>query len=394
MNLSLLDIHFVTSLLAMIVACRLVARSWIPYVGTITAALLIGVASPETLMLLGGTVLFLLFPLVKLIRYFKSKDEGTRRARWVLILGGGAVVLLWVLFKTHRQISIPFLSQNATAQQLLTALGFSYFLFKAINFLYMHYLIDIPESNPLRVLYYVLFPPTITSGPIQKYTDFCKEIDAARTIDLTLVGTGVYRITKGYFYKVCIAAVLNSWTDQLLAIQSPMVYHSLLILCCLYLFFFFDFAGYSHIAIGFGLLLGIKVPENFKKPFVATSVTEFWRNWHVTLVDWFRDHVFIPFGGMRLGGLRAAGLAGAIMLACGFWHGFTGMFIAWGVWHGSILFLEGILGTGPMPRGDRRGPKYWIRILWTNVRVAFGAIFFLPSFDAILLVLKGFLRWV
>ncbi len=271
--------------------------------------------------------------------------------------------------------------------------GFSYFIFKGINLLYIHYLTDVRESSPIHAVYFALFPSTVTSGPIQKYADFCNEVSARRRLDLTATATAIYRITQGYFYKICVAGALQYASDSLMAVAQPRAYQVLGLIASLYLFFYFDFAGYSHIAIGFGSLMGIRVPENFRQPFLATSMTEFWRHWHITIGDWFRDQVFVPLGGMRQGGLRAALLAGAIMVVCGLWHGFSVMFLAWGLWHGSMLFLDGVLGLRPMPPSERRGPAYWARVLWTNVRCAAGALFFLPTVESLKPLLRGLTRW-
>ena len=108
------------------------------------------------------------------------------------------------------------------------------------------------------------------------------------------------------------------------------------------------------------------MPENFRKPFLATTVSEFWRNWHITLVDWFRDHVFIPLGGMQTSRTRAATLALLIMVFCGLWHGLTLALLAWGTWHGLLLFSEALSGAIPVPPPLRHGIHYWSRVLWTN----------------------------
>jgi alginate O-acetyltransferase complex protein AlgI len=175
-----------------------------------------------------------------------------------------------------------------------------------------------------------------------------------------------------------------------LAIESPTASVSALIVAVLYLYFYFDFAGYSDIAIALGLLLGIKVPENFRKPFLATTISEFWRNWHITLVDWFRDHVFIPLGGMRSSRIGAGALALLIMVLCGLWHGLTLSFLLWGTWHGVALFIEAASGTKPIPPVARHGPRFWWRVLWTNSRVALAGLLFLPDTAAIIRVLRGF----
>jgi alginate O-acetyltransferase complex protein AlgI len=390
---SLLDLRFIVLLAVAALLRRFIPNRWLLAYGALVSVALMGLASPQTLLLLGGVALFVLYPLAKLIRRFKNGPAGAQTARLFMGAGVTLIVVLWIVFKANRSFGLPFMRHSMVSQQLVVVFGFSYFLFKAINFLYIHYLADIPESNPLRILYYVLFPSTITSGPIQKYTDFCQEMVQARQVDSAATAQGIYRITKGYFFKICVAVGLKWATDSLLAVGQPNAYQALALLVSLYTFLYFDFAGYSHIAIGFGLLMGVKVPENFRQPFLATSMTEFWRHWHVTIGDWFRDHVFIPQGGMRLGGIRAALLAGAIMFACGLWHGLTVMFVAWGVWHGTNMLLEGVLGVRPMPPARRHGPRYWGRVFWTNLRVAMGALFFLPTVDSIKPVLWGLLRW-
>jgi len=393
MSPSLLDIRFLALLIGVIALRLLLGRRWGTTAGAITSAAIIGVASWQTLVLIGGSMLVIAYPVAMAIRRAKASGAGPARARLLLGLGIVAIVALWIAYKLQRRESIPALDHTALAGLLAGSLGLSYFLFRAINFLYMHYLVDIPESSPARPLYYALFPSTITSGPIQKYLDFRREVDTPRAATLAELAQGVYRITQGYFFKVCIAALIDRFSNQLLAVESPNAYQSIATIACLYLYFFFDFAGYSHIAIGFGLLLGVRVPENFRHPFLATSITEFWRNWHITIADWFRDHVFIPLGGMRLGGLRASCLAAAIMLVCGLWHDVTIPFACWGAWHASMLFIEGVTGSRPMPPAARHGPVYWLRVLGTNARVAIGAVFFLPSIDHALGIFKGLLVW-
>jgi len=390
---SLLDPRFILLLAVAALLRRFVPDRWLLPYGAAVSVVLMGLASPRTLLLLGGIALLVLYPLAQLLRRVRTRPAGDKTARFLLGAGVAFILVLWVAFKANRSFGLPFMSQSAIAQQFVAVFGFSYFMFKAINFLYIHYLADIPESNPLRVLYYVLFPSTITSGPIQKYSDFCKELAQARHVDSATAAHGVYRITKGYFFKICVAFGLKWASDSLLAVAQPNAYQAMALVVALYTFLYFDFAGYSHIAIGFGLLMGVKVTENFRQPFLATSMTEFWRNWHITVGDWFRDHVFIPQGGMRLGGLRAALLAGAIMFACGLWHGFTVMFVSWGLWHGANILLDGVLGVRPMPPAHRHGPRYWGRVLWTNTRVALGALFFLPTVSSIKPVLGGLLRW-
>jgi alginate O-acetyltransferase complex protein AlgI len=302
------------------------------------------------------------------------------------------LVALLVVFKVYRQFGIPWVSSHRLPTDALALIGFSYFLFRAIGFLHIQSILPIDEKTPWGLLYFLLFPPTLTSGPIHKFQDFRQQLERPAPLDGQTIRVATYRITRGFFRKLVVAFVLNQALEKLLADPSPTFLVSILIVAFLYLYFYFDFAGYSDIAIGFGLLMGIRVPENFRKPFQATSVSEFWRNWHITLVDWLRENVFIPLGGMQGSRLRASALAFLIMFLCGLWHGLTWSFVAWGIWHGTILFAEGMLGTTPMPPSQRRGPRYWWRVSWTNARVAAGSLFFLPDTATTLRVLGGFVR--
>jgi len=308
----------------------------------------------------------------------------------VFALGVSGLVALMLLFKVYQRFTLPFLNDTPFNQHTLALFGFSYFLFRAIDFLYMQYLLDFVES-PLTVLYYGLFPPTLTSGPIQRFLDFRDQVARPTLLDRASLTTATYRITRGFFRKLCLASLLNKLAAPLLALPSLAPWQSVATIVSLYLFFYFDFAGYSDIAIGFGLLLGIRVPENFKRPFTSTSLTEFWRNYHITLGDWLRNHVFIPLGGMRASKVKAGALAALVMLLCAMWHGLTTPFLIWGVWHAGHLYFESVVGPRPIPRAGQHGPRYWLLVLWTNTRVALGALLFMRSPQQVLVVLRGLL---
>ena len=360
---------------------------------TLSSALVIGLASPQTLLLIAGITLLYLYPLHRLMRVIQNSDRSITVYRWLLWLGIGGLVALLFIFKLQRYFTVPWLGGPWISNNLLALVGFSYFIFRAISFLNIQSIIKFDEHTPWTLLCYTLFPPTITSGPIQKYQDFRNEIANPMPLCASLVYAAVYRVTRGYFRKVVVALILNEAVSKLLSRASLTILTSALVVILLYLYFYFDFAGYSDIAIGFGLLMGIRVPENFRRPFLATTVSEFWRNWHITLVDWFRDHVFIPLGGMQSSRSRAGVLACFVMALCGLWHGLTLMFMAWGIWHGLALFLEAISKTKPISPARRYGTYYWFRVLRTNAWVAAGCILFLPNTGSILKVFKGFCSW-
>lgn len=390
MSASLLDPKFIL-FLAGVALLRQVwpQRAYILFC-VLSSAALLGFAAPGTLLVIAGITLLYLYPLHRLIRMADEKGWSAS-ARKLLLWGGVAgLVITLVAFKLYRHFSLPFLGGPWLRAEFVSLVGFSYFIFRAISFLHIQALLRTSEPNALTVLYYMLFPPTITSGPIQKFQDFRQQAAMPAPLTLQLLGIASYRITRGYFRKLVVAGLLDSTIQKLVAPAiGPSILVSLATIGVLYIYFYFDFAGYSDIAIGFGLLLGIRVPENFRKPFAATTIAEFWRNWHITLVDWFRDNVFIPFGGMHGSRLHAAMLSLVIMVLCGLWHGLTLSLFAWGLWHGVLLFTEAISGTRPIPPGLRTGIHYWLRVLWTNARVAFASVFFLPL-SSLEHVMRGF----
>jgi alginate O-acetyltransferase complex protein AlgI len=389
---SLLDFKFILLLLGLSLLRPLWPRSQYALLLALGSALIVGLAAPRTLAVISAITLLYLYPLHRIMRAAVARGRSESVSRLWLPLGMGGLVAALVVFKCYRHFTVPWLDVPRLGPEALALIGFSYFILRAMGFLHIQTILNVDQHSPWELLGFTLFPPTLTSGPIQKFQDFHQQVLNPEPLSRPLVFTAVYRITRGYFRKTILALLLNKAVETLLAVHQPSVYLSALTVATLYLYFYFDFAGYSDIAIGFGLLLGIRVPENFRKPFLATTASEFWRNWHITLVDWFRDQVFIPLGGMGKSRFWAASLAFFIMVLCGLWHGLTFSFLAWGTWHGLILFTEAISGAKPVPPPLRRGIKYWARVLWTNARIAFGGLFFLPP-DTTLRLLGGLAKW-
>ena len=393
MTASFLDLNFVGALcLIGLLRCIWPQRYYAVF-GAISSALVLGLAAPKSLLAICGITILFLLPLQSLSRLAGKSRLPKTVADCLIPASIAALVILLILFKIYRNFSVPWLGGPWLREDILALIGFSYFIFRAIDYLHIQIILKPNVTSTWQLLFYVLFPPTITSGPIQKYQDFYQQLRNPLPLSTSIIFSAVYRVTRGYFRKAVIAVIINGIVEKLLVTPRPTGFESILTVFFLYLYFYYDFAGYSDIAIGFGLLLGIRVPENFRKPFAATSVSEFWRNWHITLVAWFRDHIFIPFGGMRGSRLHAASLAFLIMVLCGFWHGLTLNFIVWGIWHGTNIFAEAMLGVKPIPPGLRRGSKYWLRVFWTNARVALGCIFFLPDSQTIMRVISGFATW-
>lgn len=217
-------------------------------------------------------------------------------------------------------------------------LGLSFFVFQNISYLVDVYRGDVPcERSFLKYSAYITFFPQLIAGPIVRYRNVRRFFDWSfyRTQD---VGEGAVRFCFGVAKKVLIADRCAPFVDDAFAMEAS----ALSPLVCWYAVFcysiqiLFDFSAYSDMAIGIGKMVGIKIPENFDRPYAATSFRDFWRRWHISLSTWFRDYVYIPLGGSRQGWAREFGALIIVFLLCGLWHGANLTFFvlgrhSWGV---------------------------------------------------------------
>ena len=220
--------------------------------------------------------------------------------------------------------------------------GISFFTFQSLS-----YVIDVyrdavkPQKNFAKVLLYISFFPQLIAGPIVKYHDIEQEIDHRH---VTLEGTalGMRRFTAGLAKKVLISNVLGLTADTLFAADPGcMNVMTSWIAAVSYLFqIYFDFSGYSDMALGMGQMFGFHFKENFNYPYVSDSVQEFWRRWHMSLSGWFREYLYIPLGGNRKGRARTVCNKMIVFFCTGLWHGANVTFIVWGLYHGLFLMLE------------------------------------------------------
>jgi alginate O-acetyltransferase complex protein AlgI len=221
-------------------------------------------------------------------------------------------------------------------------LGISFFTFHAIS-----YVVDVYKRNahaerrlPDFALYILLFPQLI-AGPIIRWRDIAAQL-AQRDERLADFAYGVRRFVLGLGKKVLIANTLGAVADRIFALpaaelSAPVAW---LGLACYTLQIYFDFSGYSDMAIGLMRMFGFRILENFNYPYVAQSVREFWRRWHISLSNWFRDYLYIPLGGNQRGAARAYANLALVFLLCGLWHGASWPFVFWGAWHGFFLVAE------------------------------------------------------
>jgi len=221
-------------------------------------------------------------------------------------------------------------------------IGISFFTFQALSYVVDAYFgrVAVQKRMVDLALYIALFPQLI-AGPIVRYRDIAAEI-AARHVDLSRFAYGVRRFIIGMGKKMILANPVGELADTVFALSpgewtTPLTW---LGIACYTLQIYFDFSGYSDMAIGLGRMLGFTFKENFNYPYAAASIREFWQRWHISLSSWFRDYLYIPLGGSHLSPRRTIVNLWVVFLLCGLWHGPSWNFVIWGGLHGCFLSLE------------------------------------------------------
>lgn len=225
---------------------------------------------------------------------------------------------------------------------ILLPIGISFFTFQGISYLVDVYREETQEQRNLFHLgLYISFFPQLIAGPIVRYHDIAQEIKE-RSITSALFSEGIIRFVRGLAKKVMIANNAGVIADQVFSIQSGEIsaVSAWLGIVCYTIQIYFDFSGYSDMAIGLGKMLGFNFKENFNYPYVSVSIQDFWRRWHISLSTWFRDYLYIPLGGNRKGAVRMYANLVIVFFVTGLWHGASWNFIFWGLFHGGFLILE------------------------------------------------------
>ena len=266
-------------------------------------------------------------------------------------LGVAMLLALLVFFKYGNlfisSLSIVGFSLNAGIH---LPIGISFYTFQSIS-----YLLDVrrgrcrAQKSFTRLLLYISMFPQLIAGPIVRYTDIEHELDD-RSTTTDDVAAGIFRFINGLAKKVILADQLSVITDATMG-TSPVITADMawLGLIAFSLQIYFDFSAYSDMAIGIGRCVGFHFPENFDSPYLCSSVTDFWRRWHMSLGTFFRDYVYIPLGGNRVPAVRWVANVLAVWILTGFWHGAHWNFMIWGLYFGVLLLVEKALHISAPP---------------------------------------------
>jgi alginate O-acetyltransferase complex protein AlgI len=303
-----------------------------------------------------------------------------RRAFRVLAFGVTAQLATLAYFK-YAEFGVASLSALLEALggrplpvlSIVLPIGISFYVFQAIS-----YMVDVWRGHApaharfVDVAAYIALFPQLIAGPIVRYKTLAHLLAAPRS-SLAMISEGAQRFMLGFCKKVLIADALAPIADGAFALSAPSAAEALLGVTAFAAQLFFDFSGYSDMAIGLGLILGFRFKENFARPYLAASITEFWQRWHLSLSRWLRDYLYIPLGGNRLGPRRTYVNLMLVMLIGGLWHGAAWVFVAWGAWHGVLLAFERLWRDRRAPIGSR--PRGLGRVV-TFVLVLVGWVLF------------------
>ncbi len=224
--------------------------------------------------------------------------------------------------------------------RVVLPVGISFYTFQTMSYTIDVYRGAAPPVRRFReFMCYVAMFPQLVAGPIVRYRDIAAQLEG-RTHSLKRFYQGVLLFQCGLAKKLLIADVLDPVAAAAFDGAAPGAAGAWLGVTAYTLQLYFDFSGYSDMAIGLGLMLGFRLPVNFDGPYRSRGITEFWRRWHISLSSWLRDYLYVPLGGNRKGAIRTYVNLGATMLIGGLWHGAAWTFLAWGAWHGLWLILE------------------------------------------------------
>ena len=272
-----------------------------------------------------------------------EKFRGQLLAKVFLWVGVGSCLLFLGFFKyadffisninALLGVSVPLL-------KIALPIGISFYTFQSLSYVIDVYRGNVPaQKNYINLATYVVLFPQLIAGPIVRYTDINEDLET-RTHSMEKIAAGAFRFTVGLAKKILIADQLGELCDIFRNSGDKSVLFYWLYAVAFGLHIYFDFSGYSDMAIGLGKIFGFRFLENFNYPYISKSITEFWRRWHMSLGSWFRDYVYIPMGGNRCSTPRWLFNIFVVWMLTGFWHGADWNFVIWGLYFAFFLIIE------------------------------------------------------
>ena len=235
------------------------------------------------------------------------------------------------------------ISVNIQPISLLLPLGISFYSFKMIAYLVDIYQKKISEVRILDFAIYISFFPTFTAGPINKIDSFIKQLNTKYVFDYHNSKNGTVLCAFGMFEKIVFADYLKNIIDTILMNNKADGIYTIVAVILYSFYIYLDFDGYSNVAIGVSRILGFNIDRNFKTPYLASSIMEFWDRWHISLSNWLKEYIYIPLGGSRKGDIRKYLNILIVFIISGIWHGSTINFVIWGLGHGILNIIENII---------------------------------------------------
>lgn len=310
---------------------------------------------------------------------YNAETEKLKR----IYIGAGFALNLFILMYFKYSGLIMSLFRSAEDINLMLPAGISFYTFQSLTYIMDCYRGEVkPEHNILKYALFVSFFPCILSGPIERAKNLIPQLDEKHIWDPIRVKEGLFMMLWGYFLKMTVVSRLDILTGHVYGDASYAGFPMLIALISYSFQIYCDFAGYSFIAIGAARIMGFKIMRNFRQPYLALSVSDFWRRWHISLSTWFRDYLYIPLGGSRKGTFKRYLNIMIVFALSGIWHGATMNFLIWGLLFGTYQ----VLGYAAAPVKEKCTRLFFLEgrdklrrflcIAWTYSLVSITWIFF------------------
>ena len=307
----------------------------------------------------------------------RTPNPGQRRLILILTVAINLLILFYFKYWNFfvRNLN-ALLGLALPVRQIRLPIGISFFTFQAMSYVIDLYRRTTPvQKNPCYLALYISFFPQLIAGPIVRYSTIEQQI-GSRSITLDSFEDGVCRFLQGLSKKIILSNVMSITAERVfsLAVHQELSVATAWLGALAYTFqIYFDFSGYSDMAIGLGKMFGFTFDENFRHPYISRSVSEFWNRWHISLGQWFRDYVYFPLGGSRVTQKKLIRNLAVVWLLTGIWHGAAWQFIVWGVFYGVLITLEKCTG---FPKKAQNPAAIAIYSIFTLLAVVIGWVLF------------------